>query len=386
MSSIGVKAADYDFKAENSDGVTIYYKVSGDEATVVAGDEKYSGNINIPSQINGKLVVRIGSNAFKHCKELEAVSIPSTVTVIERGAFWNCENLKDFSIPSSIETISAGAFKNCKKIVYVRIPASTSKIEYSAFEGCNIATIEVANGNPHYDSREHCNAIIETATNTLIVGCYSTKIPSSVVNIGTSAFKACKALTKIDLPSSVKSIGKWAFADCTSLEEIHIPEGVTRIENLSFAHCTNLSKVYISNSVEEIVALAFAYCSGLEEVKIPKDSRLMKIGGGSFDGCALLKNVILPQSLHTIGIGAFEGCKSMEEIIIPQNVDSIETKAFAGCSSLKKVTSLIRNPFKIEDNTFPVGVEPYFAPTLYIPIELQPQYKRTPGWNLFFRH
>jgi len=102
----------------------------------------------------------------------------------------------------------------------------------------------VESGNPRYDSRNNCNAIIETATNTLIAGCKNTTIPNSVTKIGPCAFFGCDGLTSIDIPNSVISIGDNAFAYCTGLTSIVIPNSVTEIGNWAFADCTGLTDVY----------------------------------------------------------------------------------------------------------------------------------------------
>jgi hypothetical protein len=83
-----------------------------------------------------------------------------------------------------------------------------------------LSTITVANGNSTYDSRQGCNAIIETATGTLIAGCKKTVIPGTVRAIGYSAFDGCTALKSITIPLSVARIGKKAFHDCSSLKEV----------------------------------------------------------------------------------------------------------------------------------------------------------------------
>ena len=117
LSAISVKAANYDFKAENSDGVTIYYKVSGDEATVVAGDEDYMGNIIIPEIVTNDAksytVTTIDAYAFLNDGLLTKVVIPETMVTIGTGAFRDCSLLKEVNIPNSVTSIGNEAFSYC---------------------------------------------------------------------------------------------------------------------------------------------------------------------------------------------------------------------------------------------------------------------------------
>ena len=100
------------------------------------------------------------------------------------------------------------------------IPVSVEKID--KWESLEYSSIIVAEGNPVYDSRNNCNAIIETATNKLVYGCKNTVIPSSVTSIGSSAFSGCSGLTSISIPSSVTSIGSGAFYGCSGLTTITV--------------------------------------------------------------------------------------------------------------------------------------------------------------------
>ena len=100
--------------------------------------------------------------------------------------------------------------------VFLQISSSVTNIDDCAFSGCSsLEKIIVDEGNNVYDSRENCNAIIETETNTLVLGCRNSKIPSNVMVIGNQAFLGCSGLTRIEIPSGVKSIGYYAFAGCS---------------------------------------------------------------------------------------------------------------------------------------------------------------------------
>ena len=120
-----------------------------------------------------------------------------------------------------------------------------------------MTSIKVAEGNTKYDSREDCNAIIETSTNTLIRGCENTIIPNSVTSIGERAFDGSEGLKSITIPNSVTTIGVNAFMWCEGLTSVTIGNSVTTIGNRAFIYCSGLTSVTIPNSVTSIGAYAF---------------------------------------------------------------------------------------------------------------------------------
>jgi hypothetical protein len=137
-----------------------------------------------------------------------------------------------------------------------------------AFAACSgLTSVSVENGNTVYDSRDNCNAIIETATNTLLYGCNITIIPNNVTSIGNCAFSGCSGLTSITIPNSVTSIGYSAFYGCTGLTSITIPNNVTNLESGGiFEKCTGLKTVIIGSGITRIPQRTFLDCSSLESI------------------------------------------------------------------------------------------------------------------------
>ena len=134
--------------------------------------------------------------------------IPNSVTSIGVRAFEGCDGLTSIIIPNSVTSIGNKAFYSCDGLTSINIPNSVTAIGNNVFESCPALTsIVVESGNPIYDSRNNCNAIIATADNTLIVGCKITSIPDSVTAIGDFSYFVCTTLTSIDIPNSVTSIG-----------------------------------------------------------------------------------------------------------------------------------------------------------------------------------
>ncbi len=217
------------------------------------------------------------------------------------------------------------------------IPYSVQQIGTEAFGGCSaLKSIVVESGNRRYDSREGCNAIIETATNTLIAGCQNTKIPHSVTTIGFAAFVGCKGLTNITIPNGVTTIGEDAFFDCENLTGITIPNSVTTIGDYAFSSCENLTSITIPNGITTIEKGTFLGCYALTSITIPNS--VTTIGVQAFEHCYGLTSVVIPNSVTTIGDHAFARCENLTGITIPNSVTTIGDYAFFICKNLTGIT------------------------------------------------
>ena len=207
---------------------------------------------------NSYTLTYIGDEAFRDCSSLTSVTIPKGVTSIGEDAFLDCSALTSVTIPNSVTSIGGSAFAGCESLKSVTIPNSVTSIGWGAFRDCSsLTSMVVASGNSTYDSRDNCNAIIETATNTLIAGCQNTTIPNSVTSIGGHAFEDCSALTSVTIPNSVTSIGDEAFLGCSSLTSVTIPNSVTSIGWYAFEGCPKLKYITIPNGVTSIGYSAF---------------------------------------------------------------------------------------------------------------------------------
>ena len=194
-------------------------------------------------------VTNISWGAFEACGSLTSVEIPNSVTYIGYDAFAWCYNLTSIEIPNSVMDIDNEAFKYCEKLTSITIPKSVTILGNNVFGGCfGLTSITVEKGNTKYDSRDNCNAIIETNSNKLITGCKNTVIPNSVTSIGYKAFMDIKNLTSITIPNSVTSIEDYAFDNCKNITSITIPNSVTSIGDLAFSYCKGLTSITFKGS------------------------------------------------------------------------------------------------------------------------------------------
>ena len=233
------------------------------------GDDAFSGCSSLTSVTFGNGVTTIGDYAFSGCSSLTSVTIPNSVTSIGELVFGNCSSLTSITILNSVTSIGDCAFIGCSSLTSVTIPNSVTSIGDRAFEGCtSLTSIVVEIGNTTYDSRDKSNAIIETATNTLVIGCKNTIIPNSVTSIGNFSFRKCTSLKSITIPESVTTIEYYAFADCTSLQSITCKsETPPTIYNSTFQNVSTSIPVHVPcGAVDTYNASTWNYFSNIQEL------------------------------------------------------------------------------------------------------------------------
>lgn len=218
------------------------------------------------------------------------IVISDGITSIADYAFYGCNNLHEIVIPDSVKRIGEGAFR-FSSLYDLKIPKNVSEIGEMAFTGGEdhiITSITVHPDNKYYDSRNNCNALIETASNKLICGFEKTVIPDTVTSIDHEAFRGCADLKSIVIPDSVTSMGVFVFAECPALEKISLSKNLTEVRNGVFRNCTSLKEIVIPEGVEHFGKNTFFKCSALTKIYLPLS---LKNLGTSFEQCTALKDV-----------------------------------------------------------------------------------------------
>ena len=368
----------------------------------------------------------IGNSAFISCfgvpRDMEPVemTIPGSVEVIEFQAFNGFTSLAAVKLSEGLKKIDSKAFSGCaiKELV---IPASVTEISAEAFSACDsIRTIKVKRGNKVYDSRKGCNAIIETATDKLIVGCCSTSIPEGVKEIEEFAFSKTD-IKEIKFPSTLEMIGAHAFFNCKSLKDVVIPGNVRSVGFSAFT-ASGVERVVVENGVEEIGSGAFSSCKNLRYVSLPAS---FKKTDGLFGDCRMLERVELDYEnenfycngyvlvdkkkgtiidgwgtgkcytssvrsmVRTIGRRAFDRQELLSHVVLPEKLEKIEDQAFFYCEGLRIIECEPKIPPVLGKDVFKVtsggtrGLPLQERVLVIVPKGSLDAYRNAPGWGEF---
>ena len=264
--------------------------------------------------IIGNEIQNIKSSLFSSSPELVSVTFGNQVEAIGSNAFSTCPKLHNLTFNGNIKSIGEYAFQG-SNLESFTVQESTVAIDYNPFRDCkNLTSLSVSNNNLVYDSRDNCNAIIVTASNSLIVGCQNTIIPNTIVNIGYGAFQGCTSLTSIVIPSSVNTISSYAFSGCTGLTSIDL-SNVTNIKTYAFSGCTGLTSITIPNTVTTVESSIFNGCTGLTSVNIQNST----VGTEEFVGCTNITDLTIGELTTTISSSAFSNCKNLTNVTISSN-------------------------------------------------------------------
>ncbi|MES2658146.1 MAG: leucine-rich repeat protein [Verrucomicrobiota bacterium] len=303
------------------------YRVVGSSVTITNYPEDASGPVTIPSEIEGKPVTAIGSNAFAHCTKMTAVSIPNSIKTIGKRAFGTC-GLSSVTIPESVTHIRAGAFRKCSLLKSVTIGSGVTSIGGGAFEFCrSLADITVDESNPKFSSQDGVlydklrTRMVEVPTG--FVGTFTS--PKNLISIKPEAFRQRVHLTRVKIGDGVTLIGFKAFSDCYRLTDVTIGSGVTSIGARAFNSCIALEAVTVDGSNPKF--------SSQDGVLFNKAKTKIVHFPRHFAG-----DYTIPDSVTSMPDDSFTYCAWLTRLTIGSGITSIPQMAFTDCHSLTSIT------------------------------------------------
>lgn len=219
---------DYDYSYEIlNDGTLRLYQYEGTDTNIV-----------VPDTIDGRKVTVLGNSTFQYCtqaSDIESVTLPDSLTTIEKNAFYNCEKLKSVTIPQNVSSIGLAAF-------------------VEGLSESSLTEIKVDPENPYFSEKD--GVVFSKDGTKLIVfpsgrsGDY--QIPDGTVSVGDYAFYYCVNVSSITVPGSVRSLGEGAFGNCSSLTKAVLNEGLEEIGEYAFQSSSGIRDIIIPASVKSV--------------------------------------------------------------------------------------------------------------------------------------
>ncbi len=394
----------------------LYYTLNNRTATAEVAphpNNEYSGAITIPATVHGRLyynVTAIGREAFAGYSngEISSVTFGDNVTTVRRDAFYNT-TLQSLTMNEGLTTIEQYAFRNGN--FPIAIPSTVNDISRWAFKGYKGKQMSVAEGNTTYDSRLNCNAIVETASNTIVAGCDYSAIPNTVTAIGEAAFDGV-GLTAITIPANIKILDTGAFANnpltsvtipatvetiytnpfygCNQLQSIVVEDGNPNYDsrNNCNAICDKQKRWVISTSKNTVIPAtitgigthAFAYRDDLNEYKVP--AHITWIADNAFAYSNLYNVSMADNDDLYIGQWAFQQCGELRTMKIGRGIRNINQQVFKGCPNLSHIYVNAALPPKVKNYTFEIDdAGNTYSGKVHVPSASLKTYKKANFWK-----
>lgn len=312
------------------------FTVNDTDATaelIAAGSEvdPYEGDIVIPETIvkNGKTytVTSIGYQAFYN-RPITSVKFSATIKEVKQSAFNRCTALADVELNDGLEKLGYDVFSNCKSLKSIVIPGTVRNLPGgSSFSGSGLQTVALEEGvETIADDFMECAALDRVF------------LPSTLKEIGMSAFENCTSLTDIIIPQSVKKINAFAFAG-TGIAQISLPEGVEELSGQALGQMNGANQSYSLKSVElpaslkTIHYMTFNNDCGLTELTVNGSGDNLPVGTSPSNANKLLNT---PES--NSGIAPLEKLFLNRVFVDPKYGDNITAVIFNRKTTLKEVT------------------------------------------------
>lgn len=337
-----------------------------------------NGIIVIPPTVNGDTITSIAYQAFGSGNNVKEVILPRTITSLPYSLFRvhgvHKPTITSAVLPEGITSLNS-TFSGCRNLETVTIPSTLVSAGYQSFDYCqSLRAVYIA------DLAAWCNISFESS------------VGSNPLEFAHHLYLNGVELKDLIIPEGVTHIGEEAFIGLTSIETLILPSTLEALPSMlspveglagSFRGCSNLSSITMNGTSEqyyvdnncvigrdpeigqtgnilnavmmgcknsiipqspEIISIARnAFCGDRGEFSLNIPSNITWIGDYAFNGCVGLHHISFPDTAITIGDYAFAGCTGLEYIYVPSNVTLQEARAFMDCSSLREISGNIEN-------------------------------------------
>ena len=325
-------------------GCTNLMEIIFNEGLINIGNYAFEGCTNLDNVLFPSTLKYINYGAFNSCG-LTSIELPFTVESVDGSSFRDCHKLKKVKFLANVSSIGDYMFSNCTELESIELSSTIVDVGYNAFEDClSLKSFPFSQINILNHSSFHHSGIEEADLSNVTDFsnaswcfrlCESLKkviLPNNATSLASTMFWGCTSLTDINFPTALETINDELFGGCPFTELI-IPSSVKNIGNTAFASNPSLKKVVLHDAIETLGNNCFENCDNLASVTLP--SQLKVLPNSIFWSCDSLKSITLPSTLEKIGNAAF-GDSGLESINIPSSVTTIEAQAFRNT----KLTSL----------------------------------------------
>lgn len=249
----------FTFYVDDPDNKTEYkgltYKVSDNGIIITSNDDKTTGDIVIPSEIDGLPVTAIGREQFYGFRDVTSITIPATVTDIDISTFSTCSELEKFIVDENNQYYSSdehGVLFDKSKSKLLRYPVGSAAEEYIIPDGVTVIGEESFARAKKLKEVKISNTVKTIEASAFLVTWELERIviPDSVTKLTGNAFSN-SGVKSVVLPTGINEIETRLFDKCTSLESVVIPANITHIDDFAFSMCDKLKNVYFVGSQEE---------------------------------------------------------------------------------------------------------------------------------------
>ena len=296
------------FAETTSGGFT--YEVLEDGTASITGCS-LSGDVTIPSEIDGKTVTNLAKQLFYGKTGVTSVSIPATVTYF--GDSLN-DNMWDY------------VFSYCYDLKSITVDANNTVF-------CSV------------------DGVLYSKDKTILINYPAKKegktfhVTENVTDLCCTSFASVNNLKKLYLDGKNTWWYTYTFYNCGSLTVYYQPGGQTEQKvnqeiqgGRSYADDT--SRPVFINAAEQT-------SGGNEPAWSLSDAGVLTISGTGVIGSApwaedetigKVKEVVIGEGITGIGASAFQDCSALEKATLPATLTTIGTYAFVRCPSLTEIT------------------------------------------------